>query len=167
MDLLSGLSDHGRLAVCDVRGCSCGQGFRLRLCDWAKPLRYMGIFYSLFQNPSDVGVISKTGFSDESVRWDVPYLTSVPIAIERLSIRVDPTRKIYLFRYPRFLREMNVSVERLRLPRLGPYQTRHSGASWDQMKSHHDQLQIQKMGGMDINVLHDSLLQKSRTWSTG
>ena len=89
-------------------------------------------------------MISKTGFLDKSVRWDVPFLSWVPKAIERLSIRVDTARKIFLFSYPRFLRDMNVSVERLRLPRLGPYQTRHSGASWGRMKSHHDQLQIQK-----------------------
>ena len=120
------------------------QGFRLQFCNWAKPLRCVGIFYSLLLNPSEVGGISQTGFSDESVRWDVPYLTSVPKAIERLSIRVDPTRKISLCSYAQFLPEMNMSVERLRLPRLGPYQTRHSGASWGQMKSHHDQLQIQK-----------------------
>ena len=111
------------------------QGFRLRFCDWAKPLHCTGIFYSLFLNPSEVGVISKTGFLDESVRWDVPHLSWVPKAIERLWIRVDPSRKIFLFSYPQILPEMNVSVERLRLPRLGPYQTRHSGASWDQMKS--------------------------------
>ena len=75
-------------------------------------------------------MISKTGFSDESVRWDVPYFTSVPKAIERLSIRVDPTRKISLCSYPQFLAGMNVSVERLRLPRLVPYQTRLAEASW-------------------------------------
>ena len=33
------------------------QGFGLRFCNWAKPLRCMGIFYSLFLNPSEVGGI--------------------------------------------------------------------------------------------------------------
>ena len=42
------------------------QGFRLQFCNWAKPLRCVGIFYSLFLNPSEVGGISQTGFSDEA-----------------------------------------------------------------------------------------------------
>ena len=63
---------------------------------------------------------------------------------ERFLIGMAPTRKIFLFSYPQFLREMNTSVERLLLPRLVPYQARTSGASRDRMNSYPDQLQIQK-----------------------
>ena len=138
----------------------------LRFCDWPKPLRGMGSFYSLVLNPSEEGGLSKTGLSDEGMLWDVPYLGWVPKVIERFSVGMASTRKIFLFSYPQFLREMITSVERSLLPRLVPYQARHSVASWDRMNSYRDQLQNPKTRQVEVNVLNHSL-RESGTGGTG
>ena len=107
--------------------------------DWAKTLRGMGSFYSLALNPSEEGGLSKTGFSDESVLWDVPYRGWVPKVTDRFSVGMAPHERSFSS-----VSEMNISVERLLLPRLVPYQARHSDASWDRVNCYRDQLQIQK-----------------------
>ena len=64
----------------------------LRFCDWATPLHNMGSFFSLVLNPSEEGGLSQTGFSDESMLRDVPYLGCwVPKVIERCSVGMPPT----------------------------------------------------------------------------
>ena len=131
MDALSGLFDRGRLAVCDVRVALAAQSrlsSAVLLLGGASALR--GHLLQFIPESQRCGRDLQNWIlrRKRALACALPHLGAE--SIERLSIRVDTARNIFLFSYPRFRREMKMSVERLRLPRMVPYQTRLSEASW-------------------------------------
>ena len=88
---------------------------------------------------------SKVLGSDDSLPLDSKILPWFPAFCEVLA-EGPPEEKIFDFSYQDLVREFGRSRRRLRIKRLVPYQTRHSGASIDLCLSHRSLREVQSRG---------------------
>ena len=57
-----------------------------------------------------------------------------------------PDASVWNFTYPEYVAEFRRAATEAGLPKAGPYQLRHSGASWDRLNKRRTQEEVQKRG---------------------
>ena len=95
--------------------------------------------------PSERDGRSKVLGSDDSLPLESKMLPWLPALLECLATG-PPEEKIFDFSYQDLVREFGRSKRRLRIKRLVPYQTRHSGASIDLCLGHRSIREVQSRG---------------------
>ena len=80
-------------------------------------------------NASEMGFGSKTGALDESLVWDMAFLSWMPSAFTFFKQTVGYDDSLWDFTYPQLLSEIWSAAHAVRVP-FSPYLCRHIGPSW-------------------------------------
>eukprot|EP00971_Amphidinium_carterae_P350193 6491429-Amphidinium_carterae.1 len=100
--------------------------------------------WALLLNPSELGQRSKQGISDNSVIWDCREYEWFAEVLMRLSVGAS-NDCIWAFPYTELYHEVRKVTAELNIAFV-PYQLRHSGPSWDRVRSYRTLAEIQKRG---------------------
>ena len=117
----------------------------IRRQDLNKPMHGVSPAWTVLLWPSARDGRSKVLGSDDSLPLDSKILPWFPALCEVLA-EGPKEEKIFDFSYQDLVREFGRSRRRLRIKRLVPYQTRHSGASIDLCLSHRSMREVQSRG---------------------
>jgi integrase len=120
------------------------EALRLRKKDLVAPSAF-STCWGLVLNPEEVGDPSKTLEFDDSLLIDSPWIQFLKPVLAILK-EGDDDAPLFTFRYHRFVDEVRQACERVGLPKMVPYEMRHSGPSHDRMMRARSLLEIQKRG---------------------
>ena len=96
-------------------------------------------------NAEEIGVASKTQEFDDSLMIDSQWIQFLKPVLALLK-EGKPEAMIFQFRYERFVEELDRACNALRIPRMVPYEMRHSGPSHDRLTKARTLLEVQKRG---------------------
>ena len=120
------------------------EGVRLRALDLVEPATFSE-HWGLVICPEEMEVATKTQEFDDSLLLDSHW-----IQILRPALRVlkegDQNRRLWSFNYPDFVKELGKACEASGVPKMVPYEMRHSGPSHDRCHKLRSLLQVQKRG---------------------
>ena len=140
---------HVQMAVWICVGLSAylrpGENMALRKCDAVRPALGMTNHWSVIIAPSDVGLPSKTGDTDDSVildsDWIVPWIGDVLACLTQ----GDPLSPLWNFTYAELSKEAQRVAHRFGVS-LVLHQLRGSGASDDRLRRTRPLEEVQKRG---------------------
>ena len=122
-----------------------GEALRLRRCDFVRPVPPHVPYWTLLVSPAEGYTPTKTGIYDAAVTMDTKWLPWMPQVLRALA-QGPRDQTPWPFSYGELAIAFAKVVADAELPKLVPYQARHSGASIDRAGRHRTLEQIQKRG---------------------
>ena len=102
-------------------------------------------YWGIVVNALEIGEQSKTQEYDDSLLIDSPWIQFLHQVLALLA-EGPATERTWNFPYQLFVQELGKACEALRVPKMVPYEMRHSGPSHDRMHRLRSLLQVQKRG---------------------
>ena len=122
------------------------EGLHLKGRDLVPPAPGVSRYWCMVLNCEEDQRTSKTGVSDESLIWDSQHLLWVVPLLQALKATTEDNEYLFPFSYQFMRRALATASQELGLPKLLPYQLRHSGPSWDRLQNYREMSEIQKRG---------------------
>jgi hypothetical protein len=117
---------------------------RLRKKDLVEPSGFTSC-WGLVVYAEEIGIASKTQEFDDSLLLDSEWIQSLRPVLAVMK-EGNPEASLWTFESCRFVAELTKACEDLHVPRMVPYEMRHSGPSHDRLMKLRPLLQAQKRG---------------------
>ena len=111
-------------------------------------------FLGFLVREQESAIPNKVGEFDNSILWDSPALAWMASVSKELRRGRPNGQNLWPFTASELTKQFRVVTRELRLPDLGLYQLRHSGASWDRLKSMRILAAVKKRGWRTDRSMH-------------